>query len=109
MFYNRLRIFWEEGHVMMWRLNKFFSSLIGIELQQFSMHAKELAKWLLKEKIISIGRPDFIALCKALTVWTDIEQFLKIGKVYSHELYQIKMKEFKKNVDVFYQCGAKSI
>ena len=107
-FYNRLRTFWEEGHVMMWRLDKSFSSLIGIELQQFSMHAKELADWMLKEKIVSIGRPDFIALCKGLTVWTDIEQFLKIGKIYSHDLYQVKIKEFKKNVDIFYQCGAKS-
>ena len=107
-FYNRLRIFWEEGHVMMWRLDKSFSSLIGIELQQFSMNAKELAKWMLKEKIISTGRPDFVALCNALIVWTDIEQFLKIGRIFSHELYKVKVKEFKKNVDVFYQCGVKS-
>jgi len=93
---------------MMWRLGKLFSSLIGIELQQFSMYAKELGKWMLKEKIISTGRPDFVALCKALTVWTDIEQFLKIGKIYAHEYYQEQMKEFKKNVDIFYECGAKS-
>ena len=94
---------------MLWQLNKPFSSLIGCELQQFSSYAAELGRWMLKEKIIFIARPDFVALCKALIVWTDIEQFLKIGKTFSHNLYQEKMKEFQNNVDIFYEAGKKSI
>ena len=43
-FYNKLREFWEDGHVLLWRLNKSFNSFIGCELQQFSAHARWLGK-----------------------------------------------------------------
>ena len=106
-FYNKLREFWEDGHVLLWRLNKSFNSFIGCELQQFSAHARWLGKWMKEEKLISIGRPDFVAMCDALILWTDIEFFLKRGRIHNLPAYEEHMKKFNKNVDKFYEAGTK--
>ena len=65
--------------------------------------------WMKKEKIISLGRPDFIAMCDALIFWNKIELFLKKGKIYSplRGSYEKEMKQFNTNVDKFYEAGKK--
>ena len=53
-----------------------------------------------------MGCPDFVAMCDALILWTDIELFLKKGRIYTlPETYEEETKQFNKNVDKFFDAG----
>ena len=78
---------------MLWQLNKSFNSLIGCELQQFLAYVAELGRCMKQVKLILLNRPDFVAMCDALILWTDIELFLKKERIYT--LPETYVKEIK--------------
>ena len=105
--FNILKTVWLAGVLCLWRAKKKFSQLLGIEVKAFVLQCPTIATLLRSTEGGLRQTPKVISLAKALDLWYEIEKHLKRGKVDAKEAagFPLKIEQFKKNIDSFYECG----
>ena len=83
--------FWPDGVFFLRQLEQQFNSLKGDEVKRFVLVGPAIADLLLEnlEEVAMV-----LSIVKALRLWYEIEQFLKIG------IIKLESEEKKKNVTI---------
>ena len=107
-FNAKLQDFWDDPHIVIWRLNKNFASLIGCKLRAFSSNGANLTEWMQEQKLLDDTNKEYHSICEGLKLWTRIEHILKISRISSEDNYRVLLEEFPQLVNEFWEHGKKS-
>ena len=98
--------FWSEYNVMIWNLNKGFSSFIGRELLLFVENIPKIVDFLKKTFVETDHVKD---ICKGLILLSEITPFLVITEISDNIVeYKNQFERFKNNVKDFYEVGSRT-
>ena len=102
--------FWPDGVLFLWKLDKDFNSLKGDKVKRFVLAGPAIVDLLLEclEEDAMV-----LSIVKALRLWHEIEQFLKIGNIKlesekQNENVTTLINQFEKNIIAFYDVGRSS-
>ena len=90
-----LEIFWNNRNVLIWNVNKPFTSLIGSELLLFITNIDAIVEFM---RCKFVDTPTVKSICNVLLLWEKITPFLVITTIENENAYKQKMLEFKQNV-----------
>ena len=105
MFSCLIHTFWSEFNVLIWNMDRPFTSFLGTELLQFIRNSQLIIDFLKKHFSETETLQD---LCDGLELWNKISPFLVIGKIDNVETYQEKLDEFNENLKAFYDVGGRT-
>ena len=106
-FYNVLTLFWDEFHLIVWKLNKDFSAFNGAELKKFVANIPSVTQ-VMRDNLIMTD--DILSICEGLDLWCNIGAFLKIAIVKDQSslvTYPRRIILSEKQLVEFYKCGKK--
>ena len=101
--------FWPNGVLFLWKLDKEFNSFKGNKVKRFVLAGPTIADLLLECLEVDVM---VLSIVKALRLWHEIEQFLKIGNIKleseKKENVNTLIDQFEKNIITFYDVGRTS-
>ena len=105
-FHRLLHSFWNQYQLLIWRLNKSFTSFQGVELLGFIKNIPSIIE-LLKSSF-TVNHINVHDICEGLRLWHKITPFLVITSISNTEEYLHSMDRFEDNLKYFYAVGAKT-
>ena len=97
--------FWSDHNVLIWNMNRPFTSFIGSELLKFIKNSPVIISFL-KENFCAT--PSLKDLCDGLQVWSEITPFLVIVDIEDVQDYEKELQKFTANLKLFYAIGCRS-
>lgn len=97
--------FWSDHNVMIWNMNRPFTSFIGLELLQFIKNSDVIIAFLKEHFCETQILKD---LCDGLQVWNELTPFLVIVDIDDVQCYENELQTFTANLKLFYDIGKRS-
>ena len=104
-FSNLMLTFWNDYNVLVWNLNKKFTSFVGAELLLFITNTEKIITFIECKFCKTNTRDD---LCNGLRLWYQITPFLVITTIKDVEKYETTRKQFLLDLKQFYTIGGRS-
>ena len=104
-FSNLMLTFWNDYNVLVWNLNKKFTSFVGAELLLFITNTEKIITFIECKFCKTNTRDD---LCNSLRLWYQISPFLVITTIKDVEKYETTRKQFLLDLKQFYTIGGRS-
>lgn len=97
--------FWGEYQVLVWNLNKQFTSFIGSDINNFIINIPQVLDFI----DTHFEDTDHLDnLCTSLGIWYQINPFLNKMKIHDADTYEREMLEFTDLLKQFYKFGSKT-
>ena len=96
---------WGEYHLLVWNLNKNFSSFTGKEIKMLIVNIPNILNFLNS----NFQNNDHLSnICNALCCWHEICPFLSKASVENKSAHENELVKFGENVKLFYHYGSKT-
>ena len=105
-FHDVLKKFWTNYELLVWRLNKPFTSFVGAQLLQFIENIPAIITMM--EVSFEVNNEHIRDICEGLQRWLDITPFLVITIIDDKAKYKSDLEKFESNLKKFYIVGAKT-
>ena len=105
-FHDVLKKFWTNYELLVWRLNKPFTSFVGAQLLQFIENIPAIITMM--EVSFEVNNEHIRDICEGLQLWLDITPFLVITIIDDKAKYKSDLEKFESNLQKFYIVGAKT-